>query len=66
MTHGDVNREPYCCTTAVLCSSTGGQRPSSTIGKGLLTCVEPRGLEPLTPCLQSRCATNCAKAPDGG
>src|SRR5664279_184424 len=25
--------------------------------------VEPRGLEPLTPCLQSRCATNCAKAP---
>ena len=27
--------------------------------------VEPRGLEPLTPCLQSRCATNCAKAPDG-
>ena len=27
------------------------------------TYVEPRGLEPLTPCLQSRCATNCAKAP---
>ena len=27
------------------------------------TSVEPRGLEPLTPCLQSRCATNCAKAP---
>ena len=27
--------------------------------------VEPRGLEPLTPCLQSRCATNCAKAPGG-
>ena len=26
--------------------------------------VEPRGLEPLTPCLQSRCATNCAMAPD--
>jgi DNA-directed RNA polymerase specialized sigma24 family protein len=25
--------------------------------------VEPRGLEPLTPCLQSRCATSCAKAP---
>ena len=25
--------------------------------------VEPRGLEPLTPCLQSRCATDCAKAP---
>ena len=28
--------------------------------------VEPRGLEPLTPCLQSRCATNCAKAPRAG
>ena len=28
--------------------------------------VEPRGLEPLTPCLQSRCATSCAKAPREG
>ena len=28
--------------------------------------VEPRGLEPLTPCLQSRCATNCAMAPQSG
>src|SRR5690625_7417123 len=28
--------------------------------------VEPRGLEPLTPCLQSRCATNCATAPRHG
>ncbi len=25
--------------------------------------VEPRGLEPLTPCLQSRCAASCAMAP---
>src|SRR4249919_2798312 len=25
--------------------------------------VEPRGLEPLTPCLQSKCATYCAMAP---
>jgi Family of unknown function (DUF5318) len=25
--------------------------------------VEPRGLEPLTPCLQSKCAANCAMAP---
>src|SRR3954464_6377181 len=31
-----------------------------------LCSVEPRGLEPLTPCLQSRCATNCAKAPWAG
>jgi hypothetical protein len=29
-----------------------------------LTSVEPRGLEPLTPCLQSKCATCCAMAPD--
>lgn len=28
--------------------------------------VELRGLEPLTPCLQSRCATNCATAPGVG
>src|SRR5699024_7618398 len=28
--------------------------------------VEPRGLEPLTPCLQSRCATNCPTAPRRG
>ncbi len=27
------------------------------------TYVEVRGLEPLTPCLQSRCATNCAIPP---
>ena len=25
--------------------------------------MEPRGLEPLTPCLQSKCATCCAMAP---
>ena len=28
--------------------------------------VEVRGLEPLTPCLQSRCATNCAIPPSTG
>ena len=27
--------------------------------------VEPTGLEPVTPCLQSRCAANCAMAPVG-
>lgn len=41
--------------------------PVSTNDKGRLapasSLVEPRGLEPLTPCLQSRCATNCAMAP---
>lgn len=32
-------------------------------GSSLVRGVELRGLEPLTPCLQSRCATNCAIAP---
>src|SRR5690606_10407180 len=41
---------PEPTSTDVRCSSTSSW-------------VEPRGLEPLTPCLQSRCATNCAKAP---
>src|SRR5665648_890195 len=36
--------------------------PHAQGSTGLLL-VEPRGLEPLTPCLQSRCATNCAMAP---
>ena len=40
-------------------------RANDSIGKGssLVRGVEPTGLEPVTPCLQSRCATNCAKAP---
>ena len=41
---------PEPASTDVRCSSTS-------------SIVEPRGLEPLTPCLQSRCATNCATAP---
>ena len=41
---------PEPASTDVRCSSTSNL-------------VEPRGLEPLTPCLQSRCATNCATAP---
>ena len=38
---------------------------NDSVGKGssLVRGVEPRGLEPLTLCLQSRCATNCAMAP---
>ncbi len=32
-------------------------------GSSLVRGVEPTGLEPVTPCLQSRCATNCAMAP---
>jgi hypothetical protein len=37
--------------------------PSRDAEEALRPVVEPRGLEPLTPCLQSRCATNCAMAP---
>ena len=37
--------------------------PSPAREPGADELVEPRGLEPLTPCLQSRCATNCAMAP---
>lgn len=42
-------------------------RANDSLGEGssLVRGVEPRGLEPLTPCLQSRCATNCAMAPCG-
>ena len=32
-------------------------------GSSLVRRVELTGLEPVTPCLQSRCATNCAIAP---
>src|SRR4051812_12322441 len=45
-----------------------GIRPESTTTPPVrdeVVLVEPRGLEPLTPCLQSRCATNCAMAPSG-
>ena len=46
--------EPFAAlaptSTDVKCSSTSNL-------------VEPTGLEPVTPCLQSRCATNCAMAP---
>lgn len=34
-------------------------------GSNVSDYVEARGLEPLTPCLQSRCATNCAMPPRG-
>ncbi len=40
-----------------------GRQPGNVVGLNNDDLVEPRGLEPLTPCLQSRCATNCAMAP---
>ena len=52
-------------------ASTSGPDPDSTKTPAFLgvpredggLSVEPTGLEPVTPCLQSRCATNCAMAP---
>ena len=40
--------------------------PGSSLGKGLNTpvLVDPRGFEPLTPCMPCRCATSCATDPD--
>src|SRR5829696_578095 len=47
-----------CCK----CSDFRSPRSAENrVDKGKI--VEPRGLEPLTPCLQSKCATNCAMAP---
>src|SRR5699024_8644310 len=60
-----------CQTAGELGSEHGGshddhkENPAHT-GGDLCIRVEPTGLEPVTPCLQSRCATNCAMAPGGG
>ena len=51
---------PAVCTQ-VLCPS--GQLHLGGVAAHGQPWVEPRGLEPRTPCLQSRCATNCAMAP---
>ena len=40
-------------------------RPGGRTGEDGGKMVEPTGLEPVTPCLQSRCAANCAMAPVG-
>ncbi len=52
--------------TAVLCCCTQQEGPSPVFGKGLLTWVELRGIEPLTSSMRTRRATNCATAPCGG
>ena len=45
----------------------GGQRRAALDGevpsRRPFWVVEPTGLEPVTPCLQSRCAASCAMAP---
>ena len=40
-----------------------GPQTGNVVGLNNDLLVEPGGLEPPTPCLQSRCATNCAMAP---
>ena len=47
-------------------TAESGTQTGDVVGLNNDLLVEPRGLEPLTLCLQSRCATNCAKAPWGG
>jgi hypothetical protein len=49
-------------TVAVLCWGTQAKEAASQSGKGPLTLVELRGLEPLTPCLQNTCASTGARA----
>ena len=38
--------------------------PHPRRGNSVLSLVELRGLEPLTPCMPCRCATSCATAPN--
>jgi hypothetical protein len=49
-----------CCTSMPYFRERG---PSPRCGKEPLTWVEAKGLEPSTPCLQSRCAASCATPP---
>lgn len=65
----DATLQPTEATQTILATSPRPHNertlPRDDAGQGsnVQLCVEPRGLEPLTPCLQSRCATNCAMAP---
>ena len=60
--------DPQVNANALTWAADANKARTSTnvsVGKGssLVRVVEARGLEPLTPCLQSRCATNCAMPP---
>lgn len=62
--------EPFATLVTQASTLTGGKEAkrehptSSDVACSRKTLwVEVRGLEPLTPCLQSRCATNCAIPP---
>ena len=52
-------------SATIACEATNAAQP--WMEKGLVVgrfgVVEPTGLEPVTPCLQSRCAASCAMAP---
>jgi hypothetical protein len=49
--YGKPSRSPYCCTLLLYA-------PSELSPLGAFCLVELRGLEPLTPCLQSRCSSS--------
>ena len=50
-------------TMPLLRVKTKNPRARFRLQRGCFFSVELTGLEPVTPCLQSRCATNCAIAP---
>ena len=49
--HGELSRSPYCCTLLLYA-------PFKPSPLGAFCLVELRGLEPLTPCVQSRCSSS--------
>ena len=62
--HARHSLNVICCSPAIYTSIRPVQVADRAYARNDKSSeVEPRGLEPLTPCLQSRCATNCAKAP---
>ncbi len=54
---------PDHCTQIAGTPGWKTKRPGQQMLAGTFSMVEARGLEPRTPCLQSRCATNCAMPP---
>ena len=59
------HRSAYCFPHASVPSTRGNRSTTSFTRLTCVNVVETKGLEPSTPCLQSRCATNCATSPVG-
>ena len=55
--------DPQINANALTWAQNGNKARIETKGSSLVRGVEHRGLEPLTYCLQSSRATNCANAP---